>query len=259
MAICCYNFSWFTVPIDGNYNDVVSVDGDGYIIANRAGITKIYAGYLTGSIALFSNRCDITVEDKNIVLTGDVTSPVTVPDGYTLILNGAAIKCSGAEDKPEIKLEGNAIIKIADDTENNISVGGTSVSVLYDPIDGYDSNQVLIIRGGEKGNGKLTIIGDSGIDVNKIKVEGGVLNVIGTGNGGIFCQDGLTVNGGTLTVEGAEFSIACKISLANGYVLYAGDSSDSTNPVSPDEDNLYYCDGMYAVITPRTHSPGLGG
>ena len=95
-------------------------------------------------------------------------------------------------------------IIIADDTENIVNAGHD------DDYDGaFFSKVSMVIDGGVKGNGKLTIIADSeGLDTKRhMQINGGVINIMANDDGINPSKEYGSVfelNGGTLRVNGGQ-------------------------------------------------------
>ena len=95
-------------------------------------------------------------------------------------------------------------IIIADDSENIVNAGHD------DDYDGaFFSKVSMVIDGGVKGNGKLTIIADSeGLDSKRhMQINGGIFNIVANDDGINPSKDYgsvLEINGGTLRINGGQ-------------------------------------------------------
>ena len=142
---------------------------------------------------------------------------IVIPDDATVTLAGVTI--DGENDNhyrwAGINLEGDAIIILADYTENTVEAFYQASPGIHVP-----SGKTLTIQGGEKGTGKLTarsngwaagIGGGYTLSCGHIRIEGGDITAtggtqaagIGGGNGAV-CGD-ITITGGTVTATGGKY------------------------------------------------------
>ena len=160
------------------------------------------------------------VLQNNDVVTGTLGANVriSIADGATVTLNGMTI--NGVNDNSYtwagITCEGDAIIILADGSENSVKGFGFRYPGIYVP-----QNKTLTIRGGAAGTGKLNAsayqrgagIGggaDSGGSCGNIVIEGGIITAsggdssAGIGSGNLSHCGNITITGGTVTATGSS-------------------------------------------------------
>ena len=173
-------------------------------------------------IDLSKYSSNITIEEEGeYTLSGNFEYAVLVnsTDDVTLVLNGVDIKNNLTAAIANIG-QGNLSIRLEENTENNLSDGGSSE---YDAC--IYSNGALIIEG----NGTLNVYGNQeegeGIatETNDITINGGTIN--------IECQDdGINAggDGGLITINGGDI-----------YIKANGDGIDSNKNLVINGGNVY--------------------